>query len=301
MPITRLSQLLEALADRPKRCLVAVSAHDRHTLEAIATASERHLVDAILVGDEPRIRQELEALGLDAQAFTLVHEPMDARAAARAVELVRQEPGRFLMKGALTTDLLLHAILARETGLAAPGTVISHVTLVEHPAIPRLLVISDAAVIPQPDIAQKTAITHYVIRTARTLGISRPKVAVLGMTEQVNPKFPSLTDAAILSKMAERGQFGDAAVDGPMALDIALDPESAQAKHVGGEVAGQADGLVFPNIEAGNVFYKACAKLAGCQLAGMLVGPSAPCVVASRSDTAEAKLHSIALAALSLP
>jgi phosphate butyryltransferase len=300
MPITRLAEILEAVANRPKRCLVAAAANDLHTLEAVNQAVERSLVDGILVGDQALIHRNIAELKLNPSRFTIVHEPEDSQAAAKAVKLVRQAPGRFLMKGSLTTDLFLRAILDKDASLVEPGVFISQVTVLESPNYPKLLIISDPAVIPAPDLAQKIAITGYVIETARILGIETPKVAILGMTEQVNPKFQSLMDAAALSKMADRGLFKNAFVDGPMALDVAIDPESARMKGVAGNVAGDADGLVFPNIEAGNVFYKVCTKLAGCEMAGILVGTKVPCVVASRSDSSLTKLYSIALAALSV-
>jgi len=298
MPITRLNELLEAVKAKPRRHLVAAAANDLHTLEAVAQALEQGLVEATLVGDEARIRKNCVELGLDTGRFTLVHEPGDAEAAAKAVELVRGMKGAFLKKGALPTETLLRALLDKEKGLAAPGSVLSHVSLMECPGLGRLLVISDPAVILQPDLAQKIAITKYVIQTAQLLGIAKPRVALLGITEFVNPKMASMIEAAAIAKMADRGQIQGAFVDGPMALDVAIDAESAKAKGVSGEVAGRADGLVFPNIDAGNVFYKACTKLAGAEVAGLVMGARVPCVVTSRGDSSLTKLYSIALAAL---
>jgi len=176
--------------------------------------------------------------------------------------------------------------------------VLTHVSLMESPRYPKLLVISDPAVLLHPDLIQKIAITNYVIETARLLGIEKPKVAILGITEQVNPKVQSMVDAAVISKMTDRGQIKGAFVDGPMALDVAIDPESARAKGVSGPVAGDADCLVFPNIDSGNIFYKACTKLGGSEVAGMVVGARVPCVVSSRGDSSLTKLYSIALASL---
>lgn len=300
MPITRLTQLLEATASRPKKQLVAAAANDVHTIDSVNQALERNLVEGILIGDEALIRKHCSDLRIDAGRFTIIHESSDSLAAARAVELVRQEPGRFLMKGSLTTELLLRAILSKDANLVEPGLFLSHVTVIEIPQYHKLLVVSDPAVLPNPDLIQKIAITGYVIQTARVLGIEKPKVAILGMTEQVNPKFQSLVDAAAIAKMADRGQIKGAFVDGPLALDVAVDRESAKIKGVTGEVAGDADCLVFPNIDTGNVFYKTCTKFMGCEMAGMLVGAKVPCVVSSRSDSSLTKLYSIALAALSV-
>lgn len=298
MPITRLVQLLEAAARGPRKRLVAAFANDVHTIEAIANAVGKGLVEATLVGDEVLIRKHCVEQGIGENRFEILHEPNDVRAATKAVELVRRGQGQFLMKGALTTEALLRAILDKDAGLVAPGAVLSHVSLMESPNYPKLQVISDPAVLLCPNLTQKIAITNYVIETARLLGIEKPKIAILGITEQVNPKLQSMVDAAVISKMADRGQIKHAFVDGPMALDVAIDPESARAKGVGGDVAGDADGLVFPNIDAGNIFYKACTKLGGAEVAGMVVGARVPCVVSSRGDSSLSKLYSIALAAL---
>jgi len=298
MIITRLAQLLEAAADRPRKRLVAAFANDVHTVEAVSAAVDRGLVDATLVGDADLIRKNCVEHGIDADRFEIVHEPEELRAAAKAVELVRTGHGAFLMKGSLTTETLLRAILEKDGGLSVPGAVLSHVSLMESPNYPKLLVISDPAVLLSPDLVQKIAITNYVIETARLLGIAKPKVALLGITEQVNPRVHSMVDAAVISKMADRGQIKGAFVDGPMALDVAIDAESARTKGVDGDVAGDADCLVFPNIESGNIFYKACTKLGGAEVAGMVVGARVPCVVSSRGDSSLSKLYSIALAAL---
>ena len=157
----------------------------------------------------------------------------------------------------------------------------------------------DIAVIPQPDLKQKIAITGFVIRTARALGIARPKVALIAASEQVLPGYIHTTEAAIISKMAERGQIAGADVDGPMGLDAAIDPEAARVKGLSGPVAGDADGLVFADIEGGNAFYKTSTKLGGAELGAMVVGARVPCVLSSRGDSVRTKLNSIALALLS--
>jgi phosphate butyryltransferase len=192
----------------------------------------------------------------------------------------------------------MRAILNKEQGLMDPGAILSHVTVMEHPGHPKLLIVGDVAVIPEPEFKEKLAILGYLVRTAQALGIELPKVAVLAASEQVLPKMTSSIDAALLSKMADRGQIKGALVDGPMALDVALDPESARIKGVGGPVAGDADCLLFPNIDAGNVFYKTGTKLGGAELAAVVAGAKVPCILSSRGDSARTKLCSIALAAL---
>ena len=298
MPISRLEQMLEAVKSKPKKRLAAAFANDAHTIEAVHDAVSRGIVDATLVGDEQIIWAQCAELGIDPAAFQIVHEPVDGKAAARAVALVRSGECQILMKGLVSTDKYMRAILNKEAGLMAPGAILSHVSIIENARYPKLIICGDVAVLPYPELKEKIAITQYCIQVAQALGIARPKVAVIAATEQVLPKIQATVDAAILAKMAERGQIKGAFVDGPMALDVAIDPESAATKGVGGPVAGDADCLVFPNIDAGNVFYKTSSKLAGCEMAAMVAGAQAPCILSSRGDSVLTKLYSIALAAL---
>ncbi len=298
MAITKLDQILDAVKTKPTKRLVAAWAVDAHTIEAVNEARSKGIVEATLVGDEAQIRKVLGDLGLKAEDFEIVHEATDVAAGAKAVELVRSGHGQILMKGLLSTDKYMRAILNKEKGLMNPGAVLSHVTVIENPRYPKLIVCGDVAVLPYPDLKQKIAITNYVIQVCRALGIEQPKVALIAATEQVSEGIEATVHASVISKMADRGQIKGAFVDGPMALDVAIDRESAETKGVKGEVPGDADGLVFPNIDAGNVFYKTNTKLCGCELAAMVVGANAPCVLSSRGDSALTKLYSIALAAL---
>jgi len=300
MPITKLDQLLDAVKSKPKRRLVAAFANDGHTIEAVNDAREKGIIDATLVGDEAIIKQVLAEQKLDAADFEIVHEPNDGKAAAKAVELVRSGHAQILMKGLVSTDKYMKAILDKEKGLMGAGAVLSHITVLENPNYHKLLVSSDAAVLTYPDLKQKIAITNYVIQVVQSLGIEKPKIALICATEQVSEKVPPTMDAAVISKMADRGQIKGAFVDGPMALDVAVDKESAETKGVKSPVAGDADGLVWPNIDAGNVFYKTNTKLCGCEQAAMVAGASAPCVLSSRGDSSLTKLYSIALAALNV-
>jgi len=298
MSITKLDQILDAVKSTAKKRLVAAWAVDGHTIEAVNAAREQGIIDATLVGDEAQIRKVCSELGIDPAAFEIIHEATDAAAGMKAVELVRSGHGQILMKGLLSTDKYMRAILNKEKGLMRPGAVLSHVTVMEHPRYHKLLVCSDVAVLPYPDLKQKVAITNYVIEVARSLGIAKPKVALVAATEQVSEGIEATVHASVISKMADRGQIKGAFVDGPMGLDVAIDKESADTKGVFGEVPGDADGLVWPNIDAGNVFYKTSTKLCGCELAAMVVGATAPCVLSSRGDSTQTKLYSIALAAL---
>ena len=298
MRINSLDDLLRAVKDRPRKRLVVAWANDAHTLEAVNAAVEAGLVEAILVGDEPVMNRVLQELALSKERFRMVHAATDTEAAARAVAMVRFGEADLLMKGLLSTEKYMKAILAKDQGLLDPGAILSHVTVMEHPGHPKLLVAGDVAVIPEPELKEKVAILGYLVATAKALGVETPKVAVLSASETVQPKLRSSAEGAMLSKMADRGQIKGAFVDGPMALDGAIDPESARIKGMTGPVAGDADCLLFPNLEAGNTFYKAGTKLGGAEIAAVVAGAKVPCVLSSRGDTAKTKLSSIALAAL---
>jgi phosphate butyryltransferase len=202
------------------------------------------------------------------------------------------------MKGALSTDKYMRAILNKETGLCPPNAVLTHIAVFENPAYHKLLIAGDCAIIPAPDLKQKQLILQQIIKTAKAIGIEQPKVAILAATEQVSTGMTACIEAALLAKMAERGQIaGDAMIDGPLSLDIAIDEEAAKIKKITGAVAGDADAILFPNIESGNVFYKCCTKFNKAEVGAFLAGAKAPCVLSSRGDSALTKLYSIALAA----
>jgi phosphate butyryltransferase len=298
MRISTLDDLLRAVKDRPRKRLVVAWANDAHTLEAVNAAVEVGLVEAILVGDEALMEKVCQDHGFPKNRFRMVPAETDTEAAVRAVAMVRSGEADLLMKGLLSTDKYMRAILNKEQGLLDPGAILSHVTVMEHPGYAKLLIAGDVAVIPEPDFREKLAILGYLVETAQALGIERPKVAVLAASEQVQPKMRASAEAALLSKMAERGQILGALVDGPMALDGAIDPESAQIKGLTSPVAGDADCLLFPFLEAGNVFYKMGTKLGGAEVAAIVAGARVPCVLSSRGDSAKTKLSSIALAAL---
>jgi phosphate butyryltransferase len=192
----------------------------------------------------------------------------------------------------------MRAILNKENGLLPPGGVLSHVAVTDNPNYHKLLIVSDVAIIPYPTLPQKIAQVNYLKQMALNLGVQKPKIALIAPTEQILPSLISCTDAVEIMKVAERGEFDPAIVFGPMALDVAIDHESAQIKGVNSEVAGDADCLLFPNIDAGNVFYKMNTKMCEADQAAIVVGASAPVVLSSRGDSIRTKLNSIALAAL---
>ena len=280
--------------------MVAAWGVDSHTVAAAGKAVEAGIVDVTIVGDEGMVAKACQEEGIDVSCFTIVHNPDEMSSVAQAVQMVREGQGDFLMKGLCSTDKFLRAILNKETGLLPPKGTLSHCTVLEIPQYHKLLFVGDVAVIPAPDFKQKQVILDYIVRTAKAVGVERPKVAVIAATEQVLPSQPATIEAAMLAKMADRGQIKGCVVDGPLALDVAIDQESVEIKGLVSPVAGDADCLLFPNIESGNVFYKSNSKLVpGVRQAGILVGAKVPCVLSSRADSIDTKLNSIAIAAMS--
>ncbi|MBU4485856.1 MAG: phosphate butyryltransferase [Candidatus Delongbacteria bacterium] len=298
MPITKLDQMLEVLKSKPKKRMVAAYANDAHTIEAVRNAVDLGIIEGILVGSKIEIEKVCKQENIDINKFTIVDEADEIKATQKAVEIINEGKADFIMKGMVTSDKYLKCILDKEKGLMPPKAVLSHVTVIENSGYHKLLIISDVAVIQLPDLEQKIAITNYVIKVAKSLGIETPKVALLAATEQVSYKFPACADAAIISKMADRGQIKGALVEGPLALDVIVDKESAEIKKLKSEVAGDADCIVFPNIESGNTFYKFHTKLCHGELGAIVVGAKVPAVLSSRGDSVKTKLYSIALAAM---
>ena len=300
--LNNFTEIFEALRSRDsKKRMVAAWGVDSHTISAAAQAVDLGLVDVTLVGDQDMIAQVCKEENIDMAKFVVVHNPVEISAVTQAVQLIRDGEGDFLMKGLCSTDKFLRAILNKETGLLPPKGTLTHCGVFEMPNYHKLLFVGDVAVIPAPDLKQKQVIMEFLVKTAKSIGVATPKVALIAATEQVLPSQPASLEAALLSKMADRGQIKGCIADGPLALDVALDTESAQIKGLVSPVAGDADCLLFPNIESGNVFYKANSKLIpGVRQAGILVGAKVPCVLSSRADSTDTKLNSIAVAAMSV-
>ena len=298
----KLSEIIAAAEAKGKKTLVAAYANDAHTLGATSKAIDEGIVDVILVGDKATIEATCKQEGIDINKYKeIVQEADEATAAKKAVSLINEGKGQILMKGLCSTDKYMRAILNKENGLMPAGKpVLSHVSVFEVPAYHKLLITSDVAVIPAPDFKQKKAIVSYVINTAHSLGIECPKVAMIAATEQMLEGMQACIDAALITMMNRRGQIKGAIVDGPLAMDVAIDKESAQIKKINSEVAGDADCLVWPAIEPGNVFYKTATKFAGAELAAMVVGAKVPCILSSRGDSIQTKTYSIALACLNV-
>ena len=278
-----------------RKHMIAAWGVDSHTIDAASRAVDLGFVEVTLVGDESLIAKVCDECGIDRGKFRIIDIKEELKAVAHAVRMVHDGEGDVLMKGLCSTDKFLRAILNKETGLLPPKGLLSHVGVLESPHYHKLMFIGDMAVIPQPDFRQKVKITGYINSVARAFGIARPKVAFIAASEQMLDSMPACMDAAMLSKMCDRGQIPGCIGDGPLALDVAIDRESVEIKKLVSPVAGDADCLVFPNIESANVFWKTNTKLVdGVKQAGMLVGTSVPCVLASRADSMEVKLNSIA-------
>lgn len=298
MEIRKLDEMFEVLRSKPKKRLVAAYANDDHTICAVNAAVENGLIEATLVGDEATIAAVCKAENINMANFKIVQESEDVKAAAKACDMINAGEADILMKGLLPTDKYMHAILNKDRGLCPPKVTLAHVAVVENPNYHKLLIVSDSAIIPLPDLKQKQTLLKYVTTTAKAIGIACPKVALVCATEQMIASIPACVEAALIAKMADRGQIKGCLVDGPLSLDLALDAETVAIKKLNSPVAGDADCLVFPNLESCNVFYKCCTKFDKSEIAAVLMGAKVPCVLSSRGDTAKTKLYSIALAAM---
>ncbi len=301
MVIEHLDQIVEEARKRGKRRLAVAYGQDSHTLEAVYAAYLEGLVEPTIYGEKSVIEKVCAESELDINAFKIIDESSDVKCVRLAVASVVAGDADVLMKGLVSTDKYMRGILNKEAGLFPPRGVLSHVSIIELPNYPRLLTISDVAVLPLPDFKQKTVQIGYLAQTAKLLGIETPKVACIAPSEQLLANVPSSTEAALLAKMGDRGQLGKVIVDGPLSLDVALFKEVAEHKKVtGSSIAGEPDCLLFPNLESANVFFKAASHLCDCELAAMVMGTKVPCVLTSRGDSSKTKMYSIALACLAV-
>ena len=266
-------------------------------LSGAMAAASAGLIEPILVGDERAIRALGSTLGLDLSNVRIVDAPDDADAARQAVALCRAGAARGLMKGSLHTDTLMHAVLDPMIGLRTMRRV-SHVFVIDAPAYPRPLLVTDAAINIYPTLDDKVDIAKSAIELAHALGVPRPNVAILSAIETVTPRITSTIDAAALCKMADRQQITGAVLDGPLAFDTAVSAEAAAIKQLVSPVAGVADVLLVPDLESGNMLAKQLEYLGGAELAGVVLGARVPIVLTSRSDSARARLASCAVAVL---
>ncbi len=292
-----ISEMRERVLDAPRKTIAVAAAADLPVLEAIKDAVEAGAADAVLVGEQPLIEKYLHELGLKGGRIEILDEPDARKAAAKAVQLVRDGVAQVLMKGLIGTADFMRAVLNKEYGLRT-GQELTHVSVFEVPKIDRLIIMTDPAMHTYPELGEKIKMLDAIKQVSTALEIDHPKVAVVCAVEVVNPAMQSTLDAAVLAKMSDRGQVKGMTVDGPLALDIALNEEAAAHKGVTGPVAGQADALLMPNIETGNVMWKTLVYMAEAGIAGAIVGAAAPIVLTSRSDSPSTKLNSIVLALL---
>jgi len=292
--------LLQLVEKHPIRKVAVAVAQDASVIEAVCQARQSSIAESVLVGDERGIRQAAESAGQSLEGIRIVNEPDALAAIGEAVRIVSSGEADILMKGYVHTDDFLRGVLNKQYGLRT-ASIMSHVYAIEVREFDKLILITDSAMNIAPDLEQKAAILLNAVHLANLFGVAAPKVAVLAAVELVNPAMPATVDAACLGKMADRRQYVPACtVDGPFALDNAISPAAAQHKKITGPVAGQADILLVPNIEAGNMLAKSLVYFSHCRLIGLLVGAKAPVVLTSRADSVESKLLSMAGAVLTV-
>ncbi len=297
--ITSLGQMADAVRSAGKKQRIAVAwAQDPNTVGSLYRAVSEGFAEALMIGRREQILKTCSETGADPDRFTIIETTDEKEAAALAVSMTRSGEADIVMKGLVGTDKFLRAVMDKEKGLLPPKAVMSYVCAVEIPAYRKLLFITDTAVIPFPDLDQKVAMAEYAITMARRFGIEKPSVALIGASEKVSSHFPNTLDYSVMCKMAERGQISPCVMDGPVDLFLACDPASVKIKGVDTPLAGNADILLFPSLEACNPFYKGLMLFGGGELAGMICGTTKPVVLMSRSESELSKYYCVALACL---
>lgn len=295
--IRDLNELIERAKSGPKSVVAVAAAEDRHVLEALQETTRLGIVQPLLVGNRPEIEKIAQAIGFSMEGIEIVDHDDDAAASARiAVSKIRAGEADILMKGHLATGDLLKAVLDREEGLRTER-LLSHVAFFQSPYYHKIFCVTDVAMNIAPDMEEKVQIIQNAVSVCHFLDIETPKVAVAAAVETVNPKMEATLHAAQLKQMNQEGMIEGCIVDGPFAIDIAVNTESARSKGITSEVAGDCDIILAPDIEAGNMFYKALNFLGGATVAAVVIGATVPIVLTSRSDGERSKLFSIALAA----
>ncbi len=278
---------------------VAVSvAQDSAVLEAVQAAKQRGIANAILVGDEAKIKEIAASINMDLTGYEIIDEPDAVAASLKAVKLAHDGKADMYMKGLIDTKNFLKSVLDKEVGLRTGG-VLSHVCVFEIPGVEQLLFLTDVAFMTYPTLEDKVNIIKNTLPVCKACGVEMPKIAPLAAVEVVNPKMPVTVEAAELARMNAEGEITGCIVDGPLSLDLAIDPEAA--KHKGAtdrKIQGDADVLLFPDIHAGNLVYKAIVHMTNMKNGCILTGTKVPVILTSRSDTFETKVNSIALAAV---
>lgn len=296
-PIQDFATLMSRLRSQKERKRVAVVCpNDAHTEYVILRSLQEGFADFLLVADTPHLINAAYIHRQYPDRVKVYEASSPDKAAQEGVSLVREGHADVLMKGIINTDNLLRAVLKKEEGLLPKGNVLSHITVAQVPLYNKLLFFSDAAVIPRPTLEQFDAMIRYDVEVCRRMGIDEPRVALIHCTEKVNEKFPHTLDYVTLKERAESGAYGRMFLDGPMDVKTACDSHSGEVKGISSPVVGHADMLIFPNIESGNTFYKSISLFGDANMAGMLMGTTAPVVVPSRADSGNSKFYSLALA-----
>jgi phosphate acetyltransferase len=290
-------ELIERCGTRAPVATAVAHPCDASSLEGAVRAHRAGIIDPVLVGPRARIENLAASEDIDIDGIEIVDQPHSHAAAARAVELARTGEVELLMKGSLHTDELMQFVVDGDGGLRTARR-ISHVFVMDVPTYPKLLFVTDAAVNIFPSLRDKVDICQNAIDLARALGVDRPKVAILSAVETVTDKIPSTLDAAALCKMADRGQIVGGELDGPLAMDNAISIAAAKTKGIRSTVAGEADVLLVPDLEAGNMLAKNLSFMANAESAGLVVGARVPIILTSRADSVRARLASCAIAAL---
>lgn len=295
--VERLEELLTLCKEKDKKTLAVAAAHDKEVLKAVSEAVRLGIIDAVLIGDEEEIINIAKSENINIENLKIINEKDVKKAAACAVRLVRDGEADFIMKGMLATSDILKAVLNKETGVKGSG-LLSHVMIYDVAAYHKLIFLTDGGMVPYPELKDKIGIIQNSVKVAHMLGIETPKVAPVCAVEVVNPSMQATIDASVLSAMNKRGQIKGCIIDGPLGLDNAVSKEAARHKGIVSEVAGDADILLVPNIEAGNLMGKAMTYFAGAESAGVIVGAKCPVVLVSRADSSKSKLYSIALGSI---
>lgn len=296
MELKILNTLIDLAKQKPTKRIAVAAAEDEPVLQAVTEARKQGIAEPILVGNASKIKELAQELGIELSDIEIIDEPNTANACRKAVELVRENRAQILMKGLVSTADFLRAVLDKEKGLRT-GNLLSHIGFFEIPAYHKVLALTDAAQNIAPTFDEKVGILKNSIDLFHRLGINKPKVAVLGAVETVNPKMEATIHAAMLTQMNRRGQIKGCLIDGPLAFDNSVSKEAAAHKGIESEVSGDVDLLMVPNIESGNILYKCFTYFSGATVAAIILGAKVPIVLTSRADTDRSKLLSITLAA----
>jgi phosphate butyryltransferase len=296
MTLKSLERLVDLAREKGTKKLVIAVAEDDDVLKAVGRAREIGFIEPLLIGDKDRIKEAAKKAGFDVSAVEIVHEPVPAAACAIAARMIADGKARILMKGMVSTGVLMKAFLDKELGLTK-GNLLSHLALFESPYYHKIICVTDAAMNISPDLNEKAVIIQNAVGIYHALGIAVPKVGILAAVETVNPKMEATLHAAALKAMNQRNQITGCIIDGPFALDNAVSAEAAAHKNIISEVAGDVDILVAPEINSGNILYKSLNFLGGAVTAAIITGGTVPVVLTSRADSEKSKFLSIALAA----